>query len=89
GCGERADVWYGDCAGYLGVVMVELRGTAIGIAMTGVFLGQLVGPLLAGALMDVYGWQMVYLILVLLLCCRLYSGCSVCAARCTDGQDVV
>ena len=32
--------------------------------MTGVFLGQLAGPLLAGALTDVYGWQMVYLILV-------------------------
>ena len=46
------------------VVKVELRGTAIGIAMTGVFLGQLAGPLLAGALTDVYGWQMVYLILV-------------------------
>ncbi|MCZ0860906.1 MFS transporter [Methanocorpusculum sp. MG] len=46
------------------VVKVELRGTAIGIAMTGVFLGQLAGPLLAGTLTDVYGWQMVYLILV-------------------------
>lgn len=46
------------------VVNAELRGTAIGIAMTGVFLGQLAGPLLAGALTDVYGWQMVYLILV-------------------------
>ncbi|MDU9375990.1 putative multidrug resistance protein MdtD [Methanocorpusculaceae archaeon Sp1] len=45
-------------------VKVELRGTAIGIAMTGVFLGQLAGPLLAGALTDVWGWQMVYLILV-------------------------
>lgn len=46
------------------VVRIELRGTAIGIAMTGVFLGQLAGPLLAGALTDAYGWQMVYLILV-------------------------
>ncbi len=45
-------------------VKIELRGTAIGIAMTGVFLGQLAGPLLAGALTDVWGWQMVYLILV-------------------------
>ncbi|ABN06566.1 major facilitator superfamily MFS_1 [Methanocorpusculum labreanum Z] len=44
-------------------VKVELRGTAIGIAMTGVFLGQLAGPLLAGALTDVFGWSMVYLIL--------------------------
>ncbi|HJK24387.1 MAG TPA: MFS transporter, partial [Methanocorpusculum sp.] len=39
------------------VVSAELRGTAIGIAMTGVFFGQLAGPLLAGALTDVYGWQ--------------------------------
>ncbi len=46
------------------VVRAELRGTAIGIAMTGVFLGQLAGPLLAGALTDICGWQMVYLILV-------------------------
>lgn len=45
-------------------VKPEIRGTAIGIAMTGVFMGQLAGPLLAGALTDVFGWQMVYLILV-------------------------
>ena len=44
-------------------VKVELRGTAIGLAMTGVFMGQLAGPLLAGALTDVFGWSMVYLIL--------------------------
>ena len=51
------------------VVKTELRGTAIGIAMTGVFLGQLAGPLLAGALTDVCGWQMVYLILVPIALC--------------------
>lgn len=41
----------------------KLRGTAIGVAMTGVFLGQLSGPLLAGVLTDVFGWQAVYMIL--------------------------
>lgn len=44
-------------------VKVELRGTAIGVAMTGVFMGQLAGPLLAGALTDVIGWQAVYIVL--------------------------
>ncbi len=44
-------------------VKSELRGTAIGVAMTGVFLGQLAGPLLAGALTDVLGWSVVYMIL--------------------------
>ena len=44
-------------------VKVELRGTAIGVAMTGVFMGQLAGPLLAGALTDVVGWQAVYIVL--------------------------
>ena len=44
-------------------VEAELRGTAIGVAMTGVFLGQLAGPLLAGVLTDFFGWQAVYLIL--------------------------
>ena len=44
-------------------VEIELRGTAIGIAMTGVFLGQLAGPLLAGVLTDFFGWQAVYMIL--------------------------
>ncbi|MDO5844274.1 MAG: MFS transporter [Methanocorpusculum sp.] len=41
----------------------KLRGTAIGITMTGVFMGQLAGPLLAGALTDIVGWQSVYIIL--------------------------
>lgn len=41
----------------------KLRGTAIGVAMTGVFMGQLAGPLLAGALTDILGWQAVYIIL--------------------------
>lgn len=44
-------------------VNFKLRGTAIGIAMTGVFMGQLAGPLLAGALTDFVGWQAVYIIL--------------------------
>ncbi len=44
-------------------VKVELRGTAIGIAMTGVFMGQLAGPLLAGVLTDILGWQAVYIVL--------------------------
>lgn len=42
----------------------QCRGTAIGIAMTGIFAGQLAGPLLAGLLTDVFGWQVVYLFLV-------------------------
>ena len=44
-------------------IEAELRGTAIGIAMTGVFCGQLAGPLLAGVLAKYFGWQAVYLIL--------------------------
>ena len=44
-------------------VKVELRGTAIGVAMTGVFMGQLLGPLLAGTLTEIFGWSTVYLIL--------------------------
>lgn len=44
-------------------VEVKLRGTAIGIAMTGVFMGQLAGPLLSGLLTDVFGWSSVYFII--------------------------
>jgi len=40
------------------------RGSAIGIAMTGVFLGQLVAPLAAGALTNAISWNAVYFILL-------------------------
>jgi len=40
------------------------RGTAIGIAMTGVFLGQLVAPLAAGALTNIISWNAVYFIIL-------------------------
>lgn len=40
------------------------RGTAIGIAMTGVFLGQLAAPLAAGALTNALSWNAVYFILL-------------------------
>ena len=44
-------------------VPVKIRGTAIGIAMTGVFLGQLAAPLSAGALTNLIGWSAVYTVL--------------------------
>ncbi|HJJ31293.1 MAG TPA: MFS transporter [Methanocorpusculum sp.] len=44
-------------------VSPEKRGTAIGIAMTGVFLGQLAAPLTAGALTNLIGWSAVYTVL--------------------------
>ena len=55
---------FGTAIALLGVtVEPKIRGTAIGIAMTGVFLGQLAAPLLAGALTNLSGWSTVYLIL--------------------------
>ncbi|HJJ28490.1 MAG TPA: MFS transporter [Methanocorpusculum sp.] len=42
----------------------KIRGTAIGIAMTGVFLGQLAAPLTAGALTNAIGWYAVYVVLL-------------------------
>lgn len=44
-------------------VPAKIRGTAIGIAMTGVFLGQLAAPLAAGALTNLIGWFAVYIVL--------------------------
>ncbi|HJJ47119.1 MAG TPA: MFS transporter [Methanocorpusculum sp.] len=41
----------------------KIRGTAIGIAMTGVFVGQLAAPLTTGALTNAIGWTAVYAIL--------------------------
>ncbi|HJJ47979.1 MAG TPA: MFS transporter [Methanocorpusculum sp.] len=45
-------------------VPAKIRGTAIGIAMTGVFLGQLAAPLTAGALTNLIGWYAVYVVLL-------------------------
>ena len=44
-------------------VSPEKRGTAIGIAMTGVFLGQLAAPLTAGALTNLIGWSAAFTVL--------------------------
>lgn len=44
-------------------VSPEKRGTAIGIAMTGVFLGQLAAPLTAGALTNLIGWSVAFTVL--------------------------
>ncbi len=43
-------------------VRPEKRGTTIGIAMTGVFLGQFTAPLTAGALTNLIGWSAVYIV---------------------------
>ena len=45
------------------IVPEKHRGTAIGVAMTGVFLGQLAAPLAAGALTTLAGWSAVFIVL--------------------------
>ena len=45
------------------IVPEKHRGTAVGIAMTGVFLGQLAAPLAAGALTNAIGWSAVFIVL--------------------------
>ncbi|HJJ47012.1 MAG TPA: MFS transporter [Methanocorpusculum sp.] len=45
-------------------VHTKMRGTAISIAMTGVFLGQLAAPLVSGALTNALSWRAVYFILL-------------------------
>ena len=47
-------------------VKTSIRGTAIGIVMTGVFIGQLIGPLLGflGECESYGGWRIIYLTIV-------------------------